>query len=477
MIDRTLFNALASRSALARKLFDPRRDMNDECGYPRTESITREEYKELYDREAVATRVVEVLPMETWKVTPEVFEVADEDVVTEFEEAWSNIANDLRSNSWYQDEEGNPIWEYLLRLDILSGIGSFGALLLGVDDGADLRDPMKSGRKGSKLIYLRPFDESLVDITQYDTDERSPRYGQPILYNVKFGDPTTDDYSFNTRQVHWTRVIHVADNIGSSEVWGVPRMRPVFNRLYDLRKLYGGSAEMFWRGGFAGISLETLPELGADVVIDKDAIRNEMENFMNGLQRYLALSGMTAKSLAPQVSDPTGQINVQIEAICVRLGIPKRIFVGSERGELASSQDDKTWSGRLKSRQTNHVTARIIIPLIDRLIWAGILPEPEGYSVVWPDMHTPSDLEKMDIAVKKTEAMAKYVSGNVESIMSPVDYLTRVLELSQEDAESIMGNVEEALKEKIPPNPIIEPPMDEEVPNVPQEEEEIPEFK
>src|SRR6185312_3650467 len=151
-----------------------------------------------------------------------------------------------------------------------------------------------------------------------------------------------------TVRVHWSRVIHIADNLRNSEIFGVPRMQPVYNRLLDLRKLYGGSAEMYWAGAFPGLSLETNPQLGGDVLIDQSAVRSMMGQYRNGLQRYLQLTGMSAKVLSPTVVDPTQQVDKQIEAICIELTIPVRVFKGSERGELASNQDDSTWNDRVR---------------------------------------------------------------------------------------------------------------------------------
>lgn len=140
-MDKAVFNeyianVALSRQALFHKLLDPRRDTNQECGYKETRELTSDVFKDLFDRCEVANRVVELFPQECWQVQPSVYEDEDADVVTEFEEAWDNLPDGLRGKSWYQDEEGNPIWEQLKRLDVLSGIGHFGVMLLGIDDGS-----------------------------------------------------------------------------------------------------------------------------------------------------------------------------------------------------------------------------------------------------------------------------------------------------------------------------------------------------
>src|SRR5690606_42007529 len=61
-----------------------------------------------------------------------------QDKTTPFEMAWDQLGRSLKNNSWHQDEEGNIIWEALARADTLSGIGHYGVILLGIDDGKEL---------------------------------------------------------------------------------------------------------------------------------------------------------------------------------------------------------------------------------------------------------------------------------------------------------------------------------------------------
>lgn len=481
-------NALSARMGFLNKFLDPRRDLDKACGYPDTSALSPQEYKKLYDRHSIAARVVEVFPKESWQVQPTVYENEDEDTESEFELAWKELGKKLRGKSKFQDEEGSPVWEYLRRADILSGIGHFGVILLGFSDGKPLHEPLgmdsdeeelpnpaelpqlgtdaqylgtqfaediippKEGEL--ELVFIRCFSEDLVQVVQYESNLNHFRFGQPVRYSITLNDPkeqhTGVGLSMATVYVHWTRVIHLADvheNPGSSEIFAPPRMRPVVNNLLDLAKLYGGSAEMYWRGAFPGLSLETHPALGGDVDIDKATTRSELENYWNDLQRSLVTSGMTVKTLAPTVSDPKSQIDAQIQAICIKKAVPQRVFMGSERGELASSQDDAAWNDRLRERQKYYITPRIIVPFIDRLIQVGALPEPEGYSVDWPDLTSQTAQEAASVAVTLVDAMAKYLAGGVEALIPPLEFLTRFMELTKAEAESIIKAAEEHMVE------------------------------
>lgn len=467
-------NALVTRAELIRKFLDPRRSINDECGYPDTGSITIAEYRELYDRESVAARVVNVLPQECWKTHPTVYEHEAISVTTEFEKQWQELSVSLQEgDGWFKDEQSSPIWDLLKRADEYSGIGHYGVILLGIDDGKELFEPAdglddrgKSAKTVSprKLLYARVFDESLATVSALENDPSNPRFGQPTEYEITFIDPkdhSGNNLLFNniTQKVHWTRILHIADNCGSNTVFGVPRMRPVFNRLLDLRKLYSGSAEMYWRGAFPGLSIESQPQLLGEIDIDKDDLRTQIEQYMNGLQRYLALTGLTTKSLAPQVVNPTSQIDAQITAICVLLGIPKRVFMGSEKGSLASNQDHRTWNDRLAYRQVRYITPKIIVPFVNRLIALGVLPKPKNFNVEWPDIGSISALERAEIASKVADAVMKYLQPQGRQLIHPIDFLSRVLGYSEEEATTMWEKVKSSKKELQDVFGVEEPPV------------------
>jgi len=121
------------------------------------------------------------------------------------------------------------------------------------------------------------------------------------------------------------------------------------------------------------------------------------------------------------------------------IGVPLRILVGSERGELSSTQDQGTWNGRLQGRQEDYITPRIVVPFVNRLIELGVLPVPlEGFKVEWPDLFSISDAEKADIAKVQTETLAIYLQSNMETLIPPLEFLTKVLDKSVEDAEAIL---------------------------------------
>jgi hypothetical protein len=494
-----LNNIATSRQEWIRRAVegDSRRDIDEECGYYKGE-WTAEKFQKMYEDNPIAARVNDIMAEESWQIQPEVYESENPSETTAFEQSFNDLSKSLMGGkSRFGKQKGNPLWEVCKRADRLCGIGRYGVILIGLDDGLPLSEPaagmkevnsvkvstseaqqtptnnfkvyslttnatgtvkestLKGGEATSvpdvttkrKLLYLRVFPETLAKITSTEANPSSPRYGQPTEYELTLNDPQNQAphhpiQGSGTLKVHWTRCLHLADNIDSSEVYGVPRCKQVRHRLEDLEKLYGGSGEMYWKGAFPGLSFQTHPSLGGNIDLDLDSIKDEAENYMEGLKRYLATVGIDVKSLSPQVVDPSPQIERCIEAICIKIGVPRRKFVGVEQGELASSQDDSGWKEKLQSRQDNYLTPRVIVPLVDRFIDLGLLVEPESYDVFWPDMMSQSTLDKARVAVSRTQAMVQYLQGNVQLMMTVKDYLVSVVGYTEAEAIKFFENVQ-----------------------------------
>ena len=200
---------------------------------------------------------------------------------------------------------------------------------------------------------------------------------------------------------------------------------------------------MFWKGGFPGYSFEVNNDAdGAD--LDPESIKEEMELYSNGLQRYLAISGVSAKSLAPQVADPENHITSNVKAIAMAMGIPYRIFLGTEEAKLASSQDKSTWNTRIRKRQEGYLSPLVLRPFINRLIEVGILPEVKFFTIEWPDLNSPTDEDRAQIAKLRTEALGDYVQRDVSMILSPKQFLHQIMDMDIELVDSILAESEDS---------------------------------
>jgi len=470
-----VLNAITSRAAVAAAIGpDSRRDYFADFGHPKNPSL--QDYADLYDRCGVAARAVQVWPRECWQSAPEVYEreaLARKGAPpTAFEAALQGLGDGLGGLGLYKPTKGSCLWEVLERLDVQCGVGPYGVLLFGTDDGLPLHTPAAgveergsyalepgtpppapgaNGRfpeyrltvnermtRGRKLNYLRVFPAVHAEVTRYELNRASPRYMQPAEYLLTMmgtsrsaGDWAEQSY---TERVHWSRVVHVADGVEGNETFGTPRLQHSMNRHLDLTKVYGSAAEMYWLAAIMALVVQSLPGHRLDV----EGTKTMLNSFMNRLQRYMSVSGAEVKQLAPGISDPRPVVEVAIDAICIEKEIPKRIFMGSERGNLASQQDDSNWNDRVQRRRNQFVTPKVIVPVVNRLITLGCLPAPERYYVEWPDITAASALDQADRLERRTRSFVAFESG-AKGLMTCRDYLVREAGYTEDEADAILA--------------------------------------
>lgn len=396
----------------------PGRDLDAECGHPKG-GPSPAQYEEMYRFNTLGRKAVHALADECWQSHPEVYEDDDPEKLTPAEQDWAEV---LRLHP--------AVWRTVHRADRLSGVGRYGGLVLGVDDGRKADEPLGAARNGPRsLLYLRPVGEREAEVSSTDTDPTSVRFGRPTSYLVQVGDPDGDAGTTEV-EVHWTRFLHMADELGAGEVYAPPRLEPVFNRLLDLRKTLGASAEMFYKGAFPGISFEVLAELAGRSNMDKASLRAEFLAYQNGTERFMALDGATANTLAPNVADPTQHAMLQVQMIAADLDVPVRVLLGSQQGHLAGLDDTHRWEGKVTGRRADYLTPAVVVGLADRLAGCGVVrPPAAGFKVWWPEVDLRSPQEKADTAVKTTQALMQYVTGGAEVIFPLPFYLSEVLRL------------------------------------------------
>jgi len=408
------------------------RDLYEALGYKTT--IEWNDYAAHYHRQDIAKAIIDRPIRMVWKGTIKIIDAKGESKEpSSLQKQWSKLFSELK------------LKDKFIRLNKLTAIGEYGVLLIGLSDAhssEDLKKPV-TGEK-HKVLYVKPFGQNNASIDTYDSDSGSPRYGKPLIYKLTITDATGKD---STLQVHYSRVLHVTENLLQSEVRGTPCLEPVFNRLMDLEKLTGGSAEMFWRGARPGYHLKLDEKFKITPEVE-DALQDQIDEYEHHLRRMIAGVGIEdIKSLAAQVSDPGDHIDIQIQMISAVTGIPKRILTGSERGELASSQDREEWLSYVQTRREEFAEQQIVRPFVDWCMKNKILPQVEEYLVQWPDLFALGDKDKAEISKILAEALAKYASAPMaESIIPPKAFLRHVLKLDDEVIESIMESIQKEIR-------------------------------
>lgn len=418
-------SALIDRMKLAGvsgMMFDHSRDVFAAAGYEKRLSFDM--LYDAYRRQDVAKRIVRAAPDETWRLPPAILDgetAEDGSDQTPFAKA---VAGMIKGAQIGAADAQPGLWHYANRLDRISGIGRYGIMLLGVRGVEDLQEPLlPAKRKPEDLLYISVYHEGKAEIAEYVEDVNDPRYGKPLYYNISVG-VNADRTTTTRRRVHWTHAIHVAEDLEDDDTFGTPRLEACWNRVADILKIMAGSGEAAWKLLDAGHIITTregakLPSKADDV----RALEDQIDEFVNGLRRWLLAEGLDTSRLDGSVTDPSGLVYTNIALISAATGIPQRILLGSERGELASSQDEGNWAKQIETRQQAYVEPQIIRPLINRLIYAGILPMPttENFVVEWKPLVDSDRARDAGIAATVADALTK-IGAEIDPILFAETY-------------------------------------------------------
>lgn len=457
--------SMVDRIKLARQLgesYGGKRNIYEALGYPT--ALTHTDYMTRYKRQDLAKALIDRPVKATWQGGVAVLE-SDDDRETPFEKSWTELEEEL------------GLMHKFSRLDRLACLGEYAVMLLGFDDVTQdtWHEPVQTGTRS--LLYVKPLFQANAEIKTWETDPANPRYGMPRHYSITLTKPGTANKDTYTLIVHYSRVLHVAMDLLDDEVEGEPILQAVFNRLIDLEKLVGGSAEMFWRGARPGYQGKVDPDFKMTSA-QEDELMKQLDEYEHNLRRFLVAEGVDIQALASQIQDPSHHVDIQIQMISAMTGIPKRILTGSERGELASSQDQETWKEMIQARREEQAEVVILRPFIERMVEVGVLPDyTDRYSIQWTDLFAPSDKDRAELGKIRMDALKSYASEPGAEYFLPFEaFLQHMLgmdpaqiELIKEQREQHLRDMvdEEAEEEPSPP-----PPPTEQEPEEEEEEEE-----
>lgn len=316
--------------------------------------------------------------------------------------------------SWDDLLAQHAVFHQLQRVDILCGLGRYAVMLIGLDDGLQLDKPVRKGA-GRKVIYLQPYAEGSAVIKTFDRNQTSPRFGLPLMYTITPGAfeqgiaSSSQDATIQGAQtsfdVHYSRILHIAEGALESEVFGHSRLQAVYNVLDDVLKVTGGSAEMFWLSANRGLHIDVDKEMDLKKD-DAENLSDEIDEYEDQLRRVIRTRGVTIKSLGSEVADPRGVFDVQLSLLASNTGIPKRVLAGSEAGQLASQQDRANWAIQVEMRIAHHGQPTILIPFIRTLIDMGVLSAPSQMSITWPDAFKMNPLERAQTSAQMARSAA-----------------------------------------------------------------------
>lgn len=405
---------LAARAGLQ---FGGLRDLYAVFGYKK--KLTPEDFLAKYQRQDIASRIVDAPPAAVWSNPPAL------------------MMNNTTVDGWNELNRQAKLWSAMYRADRLSRLNPFSLLLFGFDDSGKLETPVNKKRKATKLLYVRAIGSRLVKNVTYVKDARSPRFGLPETYTIQFDDPDKKVFSegqvnikgIKDLVVHHSRVVHVVENALEDSVIGTPIMEKVHNLLDDLLKVAGGTAETYWLTGNRGMQADVDKDMQIDPS-DAEDLEDEIDEYMHQLRRFIRTRGVDLKVLDSKPPSPQQTFDMIIALISGTTGIPKRILLGSEAGQLASEQDRANWAERIGERRSLFVEPIMLEPTVDLLQSVRLLPEGL-VEFEWPSAFIMSPLEGSQVMAQTARAI-----GNISR---QTGNKTPMQLTSREEGRSILG--------------------------------------
>lgn len=390
-------------------MFQGNRDVYQVYGYGHR--ITYQQCRAKYRRQDIARRIVDMPADAIWTYPP-TFQ-GDAQTLA--------VISDLTSRL--------SLWQTLNRADKLAAMDDYSTILVGVDDGQDLSQPVNSLRKNT-ITFLQPYSARSLHIQEYEANVSNPRFGKPLFYSLNMTNIRTEvpdgissifaADAHNISRVHYSRVIHVADGLLEDEIFGNPRLVNVFNLLDDLLKIGGGSAEIYWLNARGGLHIDVDKEMDLQAD-DADDLADEVDDYVNQQRRVMRTRGVKITPINMAMADPRQPFNVNISLISAATGIPQRLMLGSEAGQLASEQDRANWSTTIKQRRANFAEPRVIRPLLIVLAGLGLIDLKKALNTItmWPEAFQLSPLERGQTSAQQARSAANLVKAITPQPGSP----------------------------------------------------------
>lgn len=379
------------------------------------------DFKTMRDQNGFAKRVVDGPPSACW---PKGIQLLKEEPCCD-DDAQPELVEELAT----MRQQG--LFRSLKKADKLNRIGVHSALYVGV--GGDPDNEVKvSDKKPLETIFYSTFAEPDINIIAFDTDKKSPRFGQPIMYEL-----TThcENEGGNTIpfKAHWTRVVLLAEGSLTNDVCGESALRSLYNVFQDLVKVRGATAEAYFENCLRVFGL-SWPE-GTDIKwndlypdgsgdTNAEHVAKMMQDLSNkGRNAIFLTGGATITEMSTTVPNPLPAQDALLKEVSADSRTPIRELTGEGGGVLKGSEDRLAHEQVMQERKEDWCEGwlRAALEVPTR---AAMLDDTKGLFVDWPvlkatDEETEAKVAKLNAETAEIEATTKSLGANDPGAMPP----------------------------------------------------------
>jgi hypothetical protein len=361
------------------------------------ESLSFQDFYRLYKRVGLAKSAVNKTIAKTWATNPELWETEDpQDTPAE-----AAIAEHFAKRN---------IWRDLMEADRRSMVGEYAGAIILLRDNQLLDQPVgrvPGGLEG--LAGIIPAWQGQLTVAEWDTDQTSETYGDPLYY--QFDEQAVGNQlggKNRSVRIHRDRMLIWSDdgtlNCSSALEAG-------FDDATDAAKIKGAGGEGFWKSS-RGAPIIEAPKgvtpadvqrgMGAATPADVlDKLNEQVDAFQSGFDNALMLGGFAVKPLTITLPQPKEFWEPCVQSFAASMQIPFKVLVGNITGERASTEDKTEWAETCMSRRENRVLP-ILNEFVDRLIRWGVL-DAKDWTIGWTSLLEASPDDKLDRAAKMSQ--------------------------------------------------------------------------
>lgn len=323
-----------------------------------------------------------------------------------------------------------PFWGKLRAWDERNLVGRYAGLILRLADNLALSEPVV---RASKLVDVVPVWEDQLKVTAWDMDTQSTRYAMPTMYQYRRrsiaaendGQGRPDEWA----DVHWSRVLVWAEGSATGDMFdGVPWLEAGYNSLVNLEKIGGGSAESFLKNSARNVVVNFGPEADisqavrsgngddAQDISVKQALNDQIRRLNRNQDAGMVTQGASVDTLRVDNMNPSFAWEIAASEFAAAVSLPMTVLFGQQTGRLASDEDLKSVNALASERQQNEITPRLD-DLLLKLQQVGVLA-PGEYTVEWPDVDAPTEMDMLDRAAKMVAIAKDAVSAGMSGVFS-----------------------------------------------------------
>lgn len=352
------------------------------------------DFYRLWERGGLAHGAVARMVSKCWQDSPEIIQ-GDEDAKdrerTEWEKKFAKFA------------KTHKLWDIVEEADKRRLVGHYSALVLQIADGKMWNQPVM-GRAARRLVKIIPAWEGQLYPSEYETDEMSENYGEPTMFTFNEGavglsnSTATATFAGRMVEIHPSRVIILGDI-----TQGIPILRAGYNDFANLEKILGGSGESFLKNAARQLAVEFDKEVDLDdianmngvPVSDLRKIYDDVTRGLNhGIDQTIVTQAAKVTPLVANVPDPEKHFEASVMSAAASIMIPVMVWIGSQTGERASSEDQKDWANTCQGRRVRTLTGDME-SIVNRLILLRLIDPIEDFTVVWSNLAEASQAEKL----------------------------------------------------------------------------------